>query len=255
MSGRKGFFTLIELLIVIAIIAILAAMLLPALNKARKTAHKASCTGNLKQLTAAHLLYSNDNKDFILFKSNHNPTADGGNFITHNMALYQNNYLPEKSPIWYCPANPRIPRYLSQNLVYGMYGVRWDNEHKEQSGDFDTRLGKFYIDNHAGFIFYKTNRLKQPSKTPLMADSVTIKSGTYNKDGVDYPYRGMPFYYWSTSNTMGEDNMVHLIHDGFSNFSFFDGSCRSFFGPSLRHAMAVRIRQATTENLEILNIY
>ena len=88
-----------------------------------------------------------------------------------------------------------------------------------------------------------------------MADSVTIKSGTYNKDGVDYPYRGMPFYYWSTSNTMGEDNMVHLIHDGFSNFSFFDGSCRNFFGPSLRHAMAVRIRQATTENLEILNIY
>lgn len=56
-------FTLIELLIVIAIIAILAAMLLPALSQAREKAKSSNCTGNLKQLSGCISMYANDNSD------------------------------------------------------------------------------------------------------------------------------------------------------------------------------------------------
>jgi len=58
-------FTLLELLVVVAIMAILAAMMLPALAKAKQQAKRIQCINNHKQLAATCLMYVADNDDWL----------------------------------------------------------------------------------------------------------------------------------------------------------------------------------------------
>jgi len=111
-AARKGrvAFTLIELLVVIAIIAILAAMLLPALTKAKLKAQGIKCLSNHKQLALAWRMYTEDNRDLLLYASSDTTAYRAGvwmtgglDFVPANTSNWDPSVDIEKSPMWpYC---------------------------------------------------------------------------------------------------------------------------------------------------------
>jgi len=61
-QSRHGF-TLVELLVVIAVIAILAALLLPVLSRAKAKAHRTACINNMRNLALGLVMYTHDNNE------------------------------------------------------------------------------------------------------------------------------------------------------------------------------------------------
>src|SRR6476620_9325305 len=86
---QRAAFTLVELLVVIGIIAILIAILLPTLNRARESAKRTQCLSNLRQLHTALVLYAQTNKDAV-------PLGYWRNEKQYNYALWQKG---DKAPI------------------------------------------------------------------------------------------------------------------------------------------------------------
>ena len=116
---RTPEFTLIELLIVIAIIAILAAMLLPALNKAREQAKGTTCTSNLKSVGILISFYLDNNNGLLLQRYR----AESGDIFWST--LVNNGIRPDRDngKIFFCPSrgpNPALSRTIDSFYTYGI---------------------------------------------------------------------------------------------------------------------------------------
>jgi len=122
-NGRRGAFTLVELLVVIGIIALLIAILLPSLARVRESAKNAQCLSNLRQLGMVYQFYANDNKDQIpIGYEGGSPWT--GYFICANGkeyplmgCLFQGKYL-DAPQAFYCPSqnDPRWQYATAENV-------------------------------------------------------------------------------------------------------------------------------------------
>lgn len=98
-EGRYGF-TMLELMIVIAIIVILASLLLPALNKAKDASRKAGCQSNLKQLANGAFIYATDFNSWGPINTN-NGSGHVYSWNSVNGYLIQQNTMQAKNLV--CP--------------------------------------------------------------------------------------------------------------------------------------------------------
>ena len=108
-------FSLIELLVVVAVIAILFGLLAPALNKARLRSFAASCQGNLKQVGSSLGGYSVDCAGYYPY-AEATPTWDSGDGWTNRLANLSGNRDAMK-PIFRCPREEKCEFSYSLNCA------------------------------------------------------------------------------------------------------------------------------------------
>ncbi len=175
----KKKFTLIELLVVIAIIAILAAILLPALNQARRRGAASQCTSTLRQVTSQSLSYAADYADRQ--PQLRHPTTNiwwtdaivrysypGRNFTTStdNVFLYNGtNTGPAKSyllgSIFTCAEAKRVGRVVTPTYSRSFY---------------------LYVpgESNQWYASPKLSRCRNASQTVFYADAKISSAATYD---------------------------------------------------------------------------
>jgi prepilin-type N-terminal cleavage/methylation domain-containing protein/prepilin-type processing-associated H-X9-DG protein len=186
-------FTLVELLVVVAIISILASLLLPMMSKAKEMARRSQCAGQLKQVALAAHMYCDDNRDYLPYSGVVSETMRWQNSIAFYLGLDNPNTLADT--VYICKtANARRPM-----KKYGGYYLRTYG----QNGAFNPISDP----PHA-----RRSSISKPSAKCFYMDQGEDPSGCSNV--------GNNLWWYSSGVSYGRG--PYLVHDGGANSAFCD---------------------------------
>ncbi|MDR1279374.1 MAG: prepilin-type N-terminal cleavage/methylation domain-containing protein [Opitutaceae bacterium] len=219
--SRGAAFTLIELLTVIAIIGILAAILVPVSLSVRKAARQTRCSANLRQVAAAFLMWTSEDKQGRLVRKYNpggTPKADDSTkkdwAVPAALETPQGgvaHYLDGPSPDCYPPVAISVAALASPEYCVA-------NQHATKPGYFKGPTYK--ANSNAWQAWWRMSDIPAPSQTGMLAPvslDFLATSGT--------PYSVSLTYLWAT-----ESNLPRFEDYGTSKMAiaFFDGHVRLF---------------------------
>lgn len=206
---RRRAFTLIELLLVIAIIAILAAMLLPTLARSKATAQRIKCVSNLHQLGLATQMYWDDN---------------AGNCFRYTGGFTNGGQL-----FWFGWLGPGAEGERPFDATTGALFPYLQGRGVELCPSLNYALAQFKLkakgaaygygyNLHLGQSPGKISKLARPSDTTLLADAAQVN--TFQPPASSENPMLEEFYYMSTNRN---EATTHFRHAQKASVVFCDG--------------------------------
>ena len=210
---KKRSFTLIELLIVIAIIAILASMLLPSLGRVKEVSKNASCKNNLKQQGLYDFQYSDTYGGYVM------PAQWYRKGITYTTYIYQTYLRPgitndfpsnlagmKYAMIFVCPTETTPwGSYNDQKFAYTHYGRNYNT-------------GSLLSEEQAKNPPIKQGRIVKPSVAKINWDSGRLQSFS-----IQYKGNGYSGQRHNGGKVINHTTSTKEYRNGSSNIGYYDG--------------------------------